>query len=320
MFTKIYDGVKKFIKENYIFILIIVIVNALFYIELPYVVESPGGSIILNDRIKVENGYEIEGQMGMAYVSVIRGSIPFLLASYIIPDWDIVAKDDMKYENETMDDLYERDRLYLQEAIGNATIAAFNKANVELTITKEVANISYIDKDADTTLKVGDTIISADGKDITSISDLREIVTNKSVGETIYFKVLRDDKEREEKAVIYETEDGLKAGVSIITTYEYDLSKEVEIEAKSSESGPSGGMMMALMIYNNLVKEDITKGRYIIGTGTIDKDGNVGAIGGVKYKLIGAHKSTDVRKKIFYLLKNSTQYMRAKSSTPGLSI
>ena len=59
---------------------------------------------------------------------------------------------------------------------------------------------------------------------------------------------------------------------------------------KTTESGPSGGLMMSLALYNSLVSEDITKGRTIIGTGTIDIDGNVGAIGGVRYKLIGAVK------------------------------
>ena len=48
---------------------------------------------------------------------------------------------------------------------------------------------------------------------------------------------------------------------------------------------------MSLSIYNKLVDEDITKGRKIVGTGTIDTDGNVGEIGGVKYKLLGAVKS-----------------------------
>ena len=48
---------------------------------------------------------------------------------------------------------------------------------------------------------------------------------------------------------------------------------------------------MSLAIYNSLVEEDITKGKTVVGTGTIDIDGNVGAIGGVKYKLIGAVKN-----------------------------
>ena len=50
-------------------------------------------------------------------------------------------------------------------------------------------------------------------------------------------------------------------------------------------------LMIALNIYNSLTSEDITKGRRIAGTGTIDALGNVGAIDGVKYKIIGAHKN-----------------------------
>ena len=48
--------------------------------------------------------------------------------------------------------------------------------------------------------------------------------------------------------------------------------------------------MTALSIYNNLIKEDITKGLTIVGTGTIDINGNVGVIGGVSYKLKSAEK------------------------------
>ena len=48
--------------------------------------------------------------------------------------------------------------------------------------------------------------------------------------------------------------------------------------------------MMALKTYCLLENEDLTNGKIIVGTGTIDKQGNIGDIGGVKYKLIGAMK------------------------------
>ena len=48
--------------------------------------------------------------------------------------------------------------------------------------------------------------------------------------------------------------------------------------------------MLALEIYNNLTDNDISKGRKIAGTGTIDENGNIGQISGVKYKLKGAYK------------------------------
>ena len=37
--------------------------------------------------------------------------------------------------------------------------------------------------------------------------------------------------------------------------------------------------MLALSFYNSLIDEDITGGKKISGTGTIDLDGNVGEIG-----------------------------------------
>ena len=52
---------------------------------------------------------------------------------------------------------------------------------------------------------------------------------------------------------------------------------------------------IALTIYNKLVDEDITKGKKIVGTGTIDTEGNVGEIGGIKHKLMAANrKNADI--------------------------
>ena len=48
---------------------------------------------------------------------------------------------------------------------------------------------------------------------------------------------------------------------------------------------------MSLEIYSQLINKDITRGRKIVGTGTISEDGEVGEIDGVKYKLRGAVKN-----------------------------
>ena len=48
--------------------------------------------------------------------------------------------------------------------------------------------------------------------------------------------------------------------------------------------------MLTLTIYNAISGEDLIKGRNIAGTGTINLDGTVGEIDGVKYKLMGAVK------------------------------
>lgn len=291
MFTKIYEKTKNFIKENYKGLIVLIAIYLLFAIELPYSIYSPGGAVNLNERIKMDDKNESAGSFNMAYVSMVKGSIPFLLVSKIIPDWDIVKKENITIDGETMDNMMKRERLYLEESINAATINAYQKAGKEITITAIKNSVSYIVSDAKTDLEVGDTITSINGNKINSLEDLKTIVNDLKVGTKVNMEINRDDKAREAYAAVYKSEDGPKIGVSLITTYEYDTTPDVEIKSKSSEMGSSGGLMMSLTIYNALVENDITKGKKIVGTGTIDINGNVGEIGGVKYKLIGAVKN-----------------------------
>ena len=155
----------------------------------------------------------------------------------------------------------------------------------------EIKNhVEYITSEADTTLELGDIILTVDDYEYKNIEDLSAYIQTLNVKDIVSFTVLRDNKEVEATARIYE-EDGKKmVGIMSIPTYEYETNPDVDVKFKASEAGPSGGLMTALSIYDALVKEDITGGKKIIGTGTIDLEGNVGVIGGVKYKLIGAVK------------------------------
>lgn len=63
---------------------------------------------------------------------------------------------------------------------------------------------------------------------------------------------------------------------------------------------------MSLSIYSAISGEDILKGRNIAGTGTIDIEGNVGEIGGIKYKVMGA-----VKNKMDIILVPSANYKEA---------
>ena len=95
-------------------------------------------------------------------------------------------------------------------------------------------------------------------------------------------------------------------GIMIITNYEYTTDEELDIAFRSGEGGSSGGLILALGIYSNITGEDILNGRNIAGTGTIDVDGNVGEIDGVKYKIAGA-----VRKKMDLVLVSPANYEEA---------
>ncbi len=291
MFTKIYEKSKNFIKENYKSLIVLIIIFMIFTIELPYSIYTPGGAVNLNERVMVENKESVEGSFNMAYVSMVKGSIPFLLLSKVFPDWDIVKKEDITVKGESMDELMLRERLYLKESMDNAIINAYQKAGKELDLKSTVNNVSYISEESDTDLKIGDQIISVNGLNISSLTELKEIVEELNENIKVNLKIKRQDKERDAYATTYKMEGITKIGISFVTTYDYTTNPEVKIKSKSTEAGSSGGLMMSLTVYNQLTKEDITKGKKIVGTGTIDIEGNVGEIGGVKYKLIGAVKN-----------------------------
>ena len=291
MFNKLYSNIKEFIVENYKFLIVWGIIIFLFFYEFPFVIYTPGGVVNLEERVEVSDGYDSEGSLNMSYVSLVKGTLPMILLSYIIPNWDLVNSSEITSEDESVSELLELERLYMRSSIDNATILAYQTAGKSIDITREVNNIVFISDEANTDLEIYDELLTADGKEIKTVDELREIVNSKNEGEVIEFTVNRNGSVKNCSAKIYDTSDGLKVGISFLTTYEYDTDPEITVETRSSESGSSGGLMLTLAIYNALVPEDITKGRTIVGTGTISLDGTVGAIDGVKYKILGAVKN-----------------------------
>ncbi len=291
MFNKIYEKCCQFIKENYKFILSLIAIFIFFFYELPFVVYKPGGTIDLNSRIEMEGKYESSGSLNMAYVSMMRGNIPFVLLSYFIPNWDLEKTSNITASNESIDDSIKRDRIYLENGLDYATFNAYKEAGKEITITSVQQIITYIAEEAMTDLELGDKILSINNHEFKSLSELQLYINTLKKEEIVHFKVLRGDKEKECTAKIFELDNSLKVGISIVEKYAYTTDPKLEIKTKPSESGSSGGLMTALAIYNALTEEDLTKGRKIVGTGAIDKDGNILEIGGVKYKLLGAEKA-----------------------------
>jgi PDZ domain-containing protein len=70
--------------------------------------------------------------------------------------------------------------------------------------------------------------------------------------------------------------------------FDYNPPFPVSIETNKISGGPSAGLIFTLTVYNSLISQDLTGGRRIAGTGTINLDGSVGPIGGVKQKIFAA--------------------------------
>lgn len=292
MFNKIYKNVKGYIQENYKFLIVLCVFLILFKVPVDCYIITGGGTFGADDRIEVSDGYDSDGDFRLAYVSELKGNIFTYLLSYIIPSFEREDVGDYQANsNESVEDIAFRSSLMLKNANNHAIKVAYSAANKKIVEKSRKHYIIYTLDGSNTDLSVGDEIISVDDKKINSLAELREYIATKAKGYTLKFKVKKNDKIYDRSATIYEENGVLYAGIGIDTFIKYEVSPEVKFKFKDSESGPSGGLITTLEIYNQLTKEDITRGRIIVGTGTIEADGSVGEIDGVKYKLDGAIKA-----------------------------
>lgn len=295
MISKIYENVLSFIKKEYKFLILCLSIFIVGIFPLPFNLYVGGGIINLEDRITLEDEYKEKGSFNLSYVRESRATIPTYLLSYLF-DWERVSIKNIKIdENDSSKDMWKREKLYLKEANDNAIINAYKLAGENIKINKEVFQVLYVDNIAETDLEIGDEIISINNYEIKSIEDINLLTENKNIGDKIKIRVKRDNKEKECSANIIELDGRKRIGIYMIKLYDYEVERDIKLKFSGREGGSSGGFMLSLAIYNRLIEEDITKGMKIVGTGTIDHNGNVGEIGGVKYKLKGAvSKEADI--------------------------
>lgn len=288
MINKIYVEIKKFIKENYLVLLFGIVFMATILYPLPYYIYTGGGTINVKDKIHIENK-ETKGDFNLCYVEQINANIPTFLLSKLLSNWDSVSKEEVSLnDKEDIKDIYKRDKIYLEEANQSAIFVAYKKAGKSVNILDKHLYIIYLEEDSDTDLKIGDDILEIDGSKIDSLADISKILDSYEVGSKLNIKVKRNGKEMIKYAIVHEKDGRKLIGIALTSIYDYEVDPKITFTFSNSESGPSGGFMVTLAIYNQLIDSDISNGLKIAGTGTIDIEGNVGSIGGVKYKLKGA--------------------------------
>lgn len=293
--NKLKNDVLNYIKDNFKEIIFLIIFTCFCFYDTGYSIYKPGGIINVDERIKGDNLYKSEGSFNMAYVGFMEGKAPIYLFAKLMPNWEIVKNEDIVVDDENMKTTMLRDKLDYKLAMNNALYVALNYSNTKYEIKDEKHYIYYLTKENESQLEVGDELVSYDNNKYTSLSDFKSYINSLNVGDKIKLEYIRDGKTGFSDVSIYEEEGNKLLGISIVSLLDIETDNNIEITSKASESGPSGGLMTTLSIYNALTKEDLTGGKRIVGTGTIDRDGNIGKIGGVNYKITSAaDKNADI--------------------------
>jgi PDZ domain-containing protein len=137
-------------------------------------------------------------------------------------------------------------------------------------------------------LKPNDRFTAVDGQAVTDYDSLAAVMAKTRPGQTVAVTVQRDGKAVTRKVTLEaNAQVGPQGflGVGVVERPLAPFSIDISLE---DIGGPSAGLMFTLGIIDRLTPGDLSGGKFIAGTGTIDLNGNVGPIGGVTFKEVTA--------------------------------
>ncbi|MDX1510379.1 MAG: PDZ domain-containing protein [Nitriliruptorales bacterium] len=199
-------------------------------------------------------------------------------------------------EGVTEEEVDERNAQLMRASQIEATLAGLRAAGYDVSLEPtglSVAGFADDHRIAEGDLEVGDVLVSVDGEPVATFEDILAALSGRQPGDVVTLTRRRGDEEAAIEVELVDSPDEPgRPLIGILLGEDYDLPVDVQIEA-GEIGGPSAGLMFALSIVDTLRSEDLTGGRVIAGTGTITPAGDVGSIGGIRQKIVGALNRAD---------------------------
>jgi len=246
------------------------------------------------------DNYTFEGNLYQLTVRRDEANIFVYLWSLINDSYDLYPREVILPDGVTPQELSEISIQNMRTSENVAIAVALKNIGYEIESKGDgVAVVGLLeDSPVKDKLKKGDLINSINNIEIFSATEFISTLRTYSIGETVSIGLLREVDGVKEQMYIETTliehveyEGEPMVGFLATTVNErFDFPFEIDIKT-GNVGGPSAGLMMALNVYNNLIPEDITNSMIVAGTGTIEIDGSVGPVGGVKQKIIAAKRA-----------------------------
>lgn len=242
--------------------------------------------------------YKTDGELRMVTVGVSSQDYQMPLGTALIgwlsSDQAIVPKETIYPPGTTQQQSDQQNAVAFTDSQDSAITAALNALGIKPSGTEVVIGSVTNGTPADGKLQPGDIIKSIDGTPITTGGDagataVQNAIQKVTPGQQVTIVVSRGDKEQTVTTGTIKNSKGKAAvGISVQTESKFPFDVSIQL---NGVGGPSAGMMFALGIIDKLTPGgDLTGGKVVAGTGTIDASGNVGAIGGIQMKTIGARR------------------------------
>jgi PDZ domain-containing protein len=140
---------------------------------------------------------------------------------------------------------------------------------------------------SDEVLDPGDRILSVEGEELAGVEDLTRILADRESGDVIAMKIERPEVGEIDVNVELtsspEEPDRTIVGFYPFDTRRVELPFELNINT-GSIGGPSAGLAFTLTLIDELTEGELTGGESVAVTGTMELNGDIGAIGGLRQK------------------------------------
>jgi PDZ domain-containing protein len=170
----------------------------------------------------------------------------------------------------------------------NAQYAALGYLKYAPALTVEVVNK---DGPSDGRLLAGDAIDKVDGTKITSVDQFQFLLKQTKPGQSILVEYRRKNGPPGTKKITLGQNKDRSNGFLGVSVREAPWAPFQITFNLANVGGPSAGLMFALAVIDKLTTGDLADSTFVAGTGTIDPDGKVGAIGGITHKMLAAHEA-----------------------------
>lgn len=226
------------------------------------------------------------GHLNMTTVSVRDGLNIFeAFGLWLSGQHGLVPRAEVYPPGVSRDEVDKSNKQDFKDSEDNAELAALHYLKMPTVV--KLRSVSD-DGPAKGVLHAGDELISLDGKPITTVTDLLTAASSTKPGSTVPVVIRRDGVEQTVEVTVGARPNDAEKGYLGVTPTEAPTGP-LQVEFNLSEvGGPSAGLMFTLALIDKLTPGELSGGKFVAGTGTIDPDGKVGPIGGIQYKMMAA--------------------------------
>ncbi|MDQ1627205.1 MAG: Lon-like protease [Actinomycetota bacterium] len=284
--------------------LLVVVLSAIAaLLPVPYVALSPGpttntlgntGTSQATALIRIDGRrtYPDRGHLDLTTVSVLGGPRQKLDLVTALRGWldrsiAIIPQEQVFPPGQTAAQVEKESTAEMRDSQENATTAALRSLGIPVTTRVRVAGLSK-GSPSQGKVRKGDLVLAVDGTPVDGGAVLRQRITRHKPGDQVTLTVERDGERLSPTITTGQAQGHAIVGITTRDEADYPFTVDIGLQ---DVGGPSAGLMFALGIVDKLTPGSLTGGAYVAGTGTIDDQGDIGSIGGITQKMLGARRA-----------------------------